>query len=106
MDGLRDLAVQLESAAGVLADLARRVPYAGPSGSAFAADGPGRLGEVGAMLHRQWTAALDDRTRELLGTAERLTDTGAALRTAAIGYADGEVEAYRRVVRSGRPEEA
>ncbi|GIG90888.1 hypothetical protein [Plantactinospora endophytica] len=96
MDRLRDLAGRLDSVAGTLADLARRLPYAGPDGSAFAADGSGRLGEVGAMLHRQWSTALDNRARELTATAERLTDTAAALRIADQAYADVDVEAYRR----------
>ncbi|GAA3759940.1 hypothetical protein GCM10022225_51810 [Plantactinospora mayteni] len=101
MDGLRDLAGRLDTAGGSLADLARRLPYAGPDGSAFAADEPGRLGEVGGILHRQWSTALDNRARELLATAERLTDTGTALRVAATGYADSDAAAYHR-----RPEEA
>ncbi|GAB3964803.1 hypothetical protein V1634_00890 [Plantactinospora veratri] len=101
MDRLRDLARQLDTAAGDLAGLARRLPYAGPGGGAFGADGPGRLGEIGATLHRQWSAALDNRARELLATAERLTDTGTALRVAETAYADSDTAAYRR-----RPAEA
>ncbi|MGI5147054.1 hypothetical protein ACQEVC_11825 [Plantactinospora sp. CA-294935] len=101
MDSLRDLAGRLDGAGGSLAELARRLPYAGPSGSAFGADGPGRLGEIGGLLHRQWSAALDNRARELLATAERLTDTGSALRIAGTAYADSDAAAYRR-----RPEEA
>ncbi|MFC6018619.1 hypothetical protein ACFP2T_20715 [Plantactinospora solaniradicis] len=96
MNGLRDLAGRLDSAGGNLADLARRLPYSGPGESAFHADGPGRLGEVGRALHRQWVTALDNRARELAATAERLTDTAAALRVAAREYADTDDAARRR----------
>ncbi|WP_422772875.1 hypothetical protein ACN28C_07865 [Plantactinospora sp. WMMC1484] len=96
MEALRELAGRLDAASGTLADLARRLPYAGPDGGAVVADGPGRLGEVGASLHRQWVAALDARGRELLATAETLTDTGAALRIAGIGYAESDAAAQRR----------
>ncbi|MEQ4303809.1 hypothetical protein ABNF97_20920 [Plantactinospora sp. B6F1] len=101
MDGLRDLAGRLDVTGGSLADLARRLRYAGPDEAAFGADGPGRLGEVGGILHRQWSAALDNRARELLATAERLADTGTALRIAEAAYADSDAAAHHR-----RPEEA
>lgn len=96
MDGLRDIAGRLDSAGGALAELARRLPYAEPAGSAFNADGPGRLGEVGRALHRQWLTALDNRARELTTTAERLADTAVALRAAAGEYADTDDAARRR----------
>lgn len=96
MESLRDLAGRLDNASGTLADLARRMPYGGPGEYAFHADGPGRLGEVGRALHRQWLAALDHRTRELAATAERLTDTAAAVRIAATEYADSDDTAQHR----------
>lgn len=96
MDALRDLAARLDSAGGNFADLARRLPYSGPGQSAFHADGPGRLGEIGRALHRQWVTALDNRARELAATAERLTDTAVALRVAAREYADTDDAARRR----------
>lgn len=96
MDSLRKLADRLDDAGGDLAELARRLPYVGPGERAFAVDGPGRLGEVGRALHRQWLVALDNRTRELTGAAERLADTAAALRTAETEYADRDDTVRRR----------
>ncbi|MEE6261293.1 type VII secretion target [Plantactinospora sonchi] len=96
MDSLRDLAGRLDDATETLAECARRLPYVGAAGDALHVDGPGRPGEIGRALRRQWGMLLDDRIRELTGTVERLTDTAAALRTAAQRYADTDDAAEQR----------
>ncbi|MEO3743690.1 hypothetical protein [Plantactinospora sp. B5E13] len=96
MDSLRDLAGRIDDATETLAELARRLPYVGAAGDALHADGPGRPGEIGRALRRQWETILDDRVRELTGAADRLTDTAAALRTAAEWYADSDDAAEQR----------
>lgn len=96
MDSLRDLAGRIDEATEPLTELARRLPYVGAAGDALHADGPGRPGEIGRALRRQWETILDDRVRELAGAADRLTDTAAALRTAAERYADSDDAAEQR----------
>lgn len=88
MDPLRDLAARLDEAGDTLTDLARRVPATDPAHPAFGADAPGRLGEVGRALHRQWTAATDERSREAGTAAARLSSAAGAVRDAAQRYTE------------------
>ncbi|ROT33983.1 hypothetical protein [Micromonospora sp. HM5-17] len=97
MDALHDLAGRLDDAGETLARLARRLPYAGPPEAALDPTSPGRPGEIGRLLHRQWLTALDDRIRELSAAADRLADTAAALRSAAREYADADDAVRRRL---------
>jgi hypothetical protein len=99
VDALYDLAGRLDDAGDALARLARRLPYAGPFEAALGTTSPGRPGEVGRLLHRQWSIALDHRVRELTDAADRLSDTAAALRVAARAYADTDAAAGHRLAR-------
>ncbi|MEH0819280.1 MULTISPECIES: type VII secretion target [unclassified Micromonospora] len=97
MDALRALAARLEEASDTLTVLARTVTAADPAHAAFGADAPGRPGEVGRALHRQWTAATGDRSREAAAAAVRLAAAAAAVRSAADRYADVDDTAGRRL---------
>ncbi|SCE65682.1 hypothetical protein GA0074696_0053 [Micromonospora purpureochromogenes] len=97
MDALRALAARLEEASDTLAVLARTVTATDPAHPAFGADAPGRPGEVGRALHRQWTAATGDRAREAGAAAARLAAAAAAVRSAADRYAGADDTAGRRL---------
>lgn len=101
MDSLYAVAGRLDEAAATLTDAARTVTVLGPPGRAFGVDGPGRLGELGRALHRQWIAAADARAREAVAAAARLADIAATLRVAAASYADTDVAARRRQAEEG-----
>lgn len=98
MDSLHETARRLEAAAETLTDAARTVPLLGPPGAAFGVGGPGRLGELGRAMHDQWIAAADARIREAAAVAAGFADLAAALRVAAVSYADTDVVAGRRQV--------
>ena len=67
---LRALAARLDEASATLDRRLARVTATRPGRTAaFGADAPGRLGEIGRALHRQWTAATDDRAREARAAA-------------------------------------
>jgi hypothetical protein len=67
-----------------------------PGARAFGADNPGRLGDVGRMLHHRWSTALTARAREAAAHGARLTDSADALRVAAERYGDAESAARSR----------
>lgn len=96
MDGLHAAARRLDEAAAAISDAARTVAALGPAGAAFGVDGPGRLGELGRAMYRQWSATLDARAREAVSAAGWLADLAAALRVAAASYADTDIAAGRR----------
>ncbi|SCG63460.1 hypothetical protein [Micromonospora halophytica] len=97
MDTLRALAARLEEASATLAVLSRTVTAADPAHPAFGADAPGRPGEIGRALHRQWTTATGDRAREASAAAARLAAAASAVRSAADRYADADDIARRRL---------
>lgn len=88
-DRLEQAGDRLAAASGALAD-------ADPGAAAFGADTPGRLGEVGRMLHHRWSAALTARAREGAAHGARLADSAEALHTAAERYRDTESAARAR----------
>ncbi|MFF5172781.1 hypothetical protein ACFY3U_09120 [Micromonospora sp. NPDC000089] len=98
MDALRSLAARLDQASDTLAVVARTVTAADPAHPAFGAHAPGRPGEIGRALHRQWTAATGDRAREAAAASARLTAAASAVRSAADRYADADDGARRRLV--------
>jgi len=86
--------MRLHQVAGTLTEVGERLDAAGgdlsrvdPGGAAFGADAPGRLGELGRMLHGRWVTALTDRSREAAAHGARLTDTADIL--------DGVLSRYR-----------
>ncbi|MFI7518995.1 hypothetical protein [Micromonospora globbae] len=97
MDALRALAARLDEAAATLTTLSHTVTANDPPQAAFGADAPGRPGEIGRALHRQWTAATDNRAREARAAAGRLGAAAAAVREAAEHYADADLGARRRL---------
>ncbi|MFI7604843.1 hypothetical protein ACIBTV_06945 [Micromonospora sp. NPDC049366] len=97
MDTLRALAARLDQASTVLTTLSHTVPANDPGSAAFGVDAPGRAGEVGRALHRQWTAATDHRAREARAAAGRLSAAAAAVREAADGYTDADRAARLRL---------
>ncbi|TCB92770.1 hypothetical protein E0H26_23225 [Micromonospora zingiberis] len=98
MDSLRALASRLDDASATLTALSRSVTASDPAQVAFGADAPGRPGEIGRALHRQWAAATGDRAREAHSAAGHLAAAADALRQAANQYADTDVGVSRRLV--------
>ncbi|MFC3503881.1 hypothetical protein ACFOOK_23325 [Micromonospora krabiensis] len=97
MDTLRALAARLDQASAVLTTLSHTVTAGDPGQAAFGVDAPGRPGEIGRALHRQWTAATDNRAREASAAAGRLSAAAAAVREAADGYIDTDRAARLRL---------
>jgi hypothetical protein len=97
MDTLRRLAARLDEAGATLTALSRTVTAGDPPHAAFGADAPGRPGEIGRALHRQWTAATDDRAREARVAAGRLAAAAASVRDAADRYGEVDRAARRRL---------
>ncbi|PZG07225.1 hypothetical protein C1I95_31335 [Micromonospora craterilacus] len=98
MDSLRALASRLDEASATLTALSRSVAAGDPAQVAFGADAPGRPGEIGRALHRQWVAATGDRAREAYAAAAHLASAAAALRQAADQYTDTDSVVSRRLV--------
>ncbi|SCL57516.1 hypothetical protein GA0070606_2784 [Micromonospora citrea] len=88
MESLRALAARLDQASETMTAVSRTVTAGDPPQAAFGADAPGRPGEIGRALHRQWIAATGDRAREAHVAAQRLATAAAAVRAAADHYAD------------------
>ncbi|GAA4693346.1 hypothetical protein [Phytohabitans rumicis] len=100
MDSLRQLAARFDGAATTLTGASHRLAGLEPPSPAFGDGAPGRLGELGRVLHGQWLGAFGARAREAAATGARLSDAASALRAVAAEYSDVD-EAARR-----RPEEA
>nr|MDT0660129.1 hypothetical protein [Micromonospora sp. DSM 115978] len=96
MENLPAYARRLDQAAATLPLMARAVAAAGPAPAALGAEGPGRLADVGRALHEHLSLAAAARGREADDLAARMTETAAALRTIAEGYADTDTAARRR----------
>jgi len=97
METLRDLAAGFDEAATDLTVAGRRLAHLEPPASSFGAGGPGRLGEVGRALHRQWLAAFGARGREATAASTRLAAVATALRATAADYSDVDSGAGERV---------
>jgi hypothetical protein len=95
---LGELANGFASAGERLASVGSTLVGADPGADAFGADAPGRIGEVGRLLHELWGSALSARSREAAAHAARLVDTAEALTVAAGRYQDIE---HRVQTRSG-----
>jgi hypothetical protein len=67
-----------------------------PGAGVFGADAPGRLGELGRLLHHRLGAALTARARESAAHGARLTDAADLLHGAADRYRDAETGASGR----------
>ncbi len=97
MESLRALAARLDEASATLAAVAHAATVAGPAPTAFGADGPGRPGDLGRALHRQWVTATDNRAREARAAAARFAAAASAIRDAADRYADTDAAARHRL---------
>ncbi|MGC4790063.1 hypothetical protein ACLQ22_19805 [Micromonospora sp. DT178] len=97
MESLRALAARLDEASETMTAVSRTVTAGDPAQAAFGADAPGRPGEIGRALHRQWTAATGDRAREAHVAAQRLAAAATAVRAAADHYADVDRDARHRL---------
>ncbi|MFG3697835.1 hypothetical protein ACGF5C_07925 [Micromonospora sp. NPDC047620] len=97
MDTLHALAARLDQASETMTAVSRTVTAGDPPQAAFGADAPGRPGEIGRALHRQWIAATSDRAREAHAVAQRLAAAAAAVRAAADHYADADRAARYRL---------
>ncbi|KAB1161006.1 hypothetical protein AB0B83_03260 [Micromonospora sp. NPDC049060] len=97
MESLRALAARLDEASETMTAVSRTVTAGDPAQAAFGVDAPGRPGEIGRALHRQWTAATGDRAREAHVAAQRLAAAAAAVRAAADHYADVDRAARHRL---------
>jgi hypothetical protein len=96
MESLRDLAAGFDEAATALTAAGRRLTHLEPPASSFGAGGPGRLGEVGRALHRQWLDAFGARGREAAVASAQLADVAGALRATAADYSDVDQAARSR----------
>jgi hypothetical protein len=94
-DRLERAGDRLTAGAGALVD-------ADPGAGAFGADAPGRLGEVGRMLHHRLGVALTARAREAAAHGARLADTADVLRAAVERYHEAESAAHARHDSGGR----
>lgn len=97
MDALRALSARLDEASSTLTTLSHTVTASDPAQAAFGADAPGRPGEIGRALHRQWATATDDRAREARAAAGRIAAAASAIREAADRYAEVDRAARRRI---------
>jgi hypothetical protein len=96
---LNDLANRFDAVGDALAGASTTMSLIDPGARAFGADAPGRLGELGRTLHRQFTSALSDRGREAAAHGARLADTAHALRLTAGGLLDADTTAQHRFER-------
>src|SRR5262245_58560418 len=86
----------LRQTAAVLADASARTHAHDPGVLYFGGDGPGRLGELGRALHRQWQTTLDSRAREAAAIGARVSDVADTLARVAAGYSDTDHSSGRR----------
>jgi hypothetical protein len=93
---LGELADRLEVGGDRLAGVGGRLADVDPGAAGFGADAPGRLGDLGRMLHGCFSAALTARAREAAAHGARLTDTADLLRVAAARYHEAEQAARQR----------
>ena len=91
-----DLAVRIGALGEEVSGAAGALSRTDPGPSAFGADAPGRLGELGRALHARIAEALAAREREAAAAGARLADLAGSLRTAAAGYRDVEDAARQR----------
>src|SRR5262245_14952121 len=86
----------LRQTATLLTDASARTHAHDPGVVYFGGDGPGRLGELGRALHRQWQTTLDSRAREAAAVGARISDIARSLSRAAAGYSDTDHSSGRR----------
>ena len=67
-----------------------------PGATAFGADHPGRLGELGRTLHQRFSAAVTARSREATAHGARLGDSAELVRVAVRRYGTTESAARSR----------
>jgi hypothetical protein len=94
--GLSDLAGRIDAAADRLTDAGTAFARLDPGARALAADSPGRLGELGRLLHLGLASGLAARSDEAAAHGVRLMDTADSLRVVAAGYSDVDHDAGRR----------
>ncbi|HEY8534145.1 MAG TPA: hypothetical protein VIL44_09810 [Micromonospora sp.] len=97
MEGLRRFARRLDEAAALLSATAPAAVNLTPAASAFGADAPGRIGELGRALYAEVVAAATARSREARVAAGWLAETADALRAAGDAYAETDAAARRRM---------
>src|SRR5262245_51324670 len=95
MSDLSSAVAALRGAGDQLDDAAAQLRALDPGATAFG-DGPGRLGELGQELYRQWQRAVDARSREAHAHAARLAEAADAVQWAGAGYAEMDDNAQRR----------
>jgi methyl-accepting chemotaxis protein len=95
MSDLSSAVAALRSATDQLDDTGAHLRVLDPGATAFG-DGPGRLGELGQGLYRQWQRAVDARSREAHAHAARLIEAADAVQQAGAGYAEMDDNAQRR----------
>jgi hypothetical protein len=83
--------------AEILTRAAADLRVADPGAHAFAADAPGRLGDLGTRLHGLLRDALDARATEAAAHAQRLEVLAEALGEAAANYAEADRVATQRL---------
>ena len=94
-----ELAARLRWAGEALAAAAADVRRVDPGPSAFGADGPGALGELGLLLYRRWDAALHARADEATRHGARLVEAADGLRSVTDHYAAVDDQARAELIR-------
>lgn len=92
-----DVAMALCRAGQDLTDAATKVRATDLAGVAFGAAAPGVLGELGRLLHGQWSSALRVREAEARDQADRMADLAGALRRATETYVDTDMTGAVRI---------
>ena len=95
MSDLSSAIAALRSAGDQLDDTGAHLRALDPEATTFG-DGPGRLGELGRELYRQWQRAVDARSREAHAHSARLAEAAEAVQRAGAGYAEMDDNAQRR----------
>ncbi len=92
-----DFAVALRRAGQALTDAATQVRAADLGGVAFGSPSPGVLGELGRLLHGQWSSALRVREAEAREQADRMADLASVLRKAMETYLETDLTGSVRI---------
>jgi phage-related tail protein len=93
---LDDVAAAMRSAGEELGTAGAALAELDPGPPAFGVDAPGRLGELGRVLHATCAVALTARSREATALGARLSDSAYLVRAVAASYRDVEQSAHDR----------
>ncbi len=95
--------MNLDSYASQLSDATTPTCYdGGVAPEVFGTEAPGRLGDLGQALSRLWHTALATHAAEVTAAAEDLAVACGELRTAAVRYAETDLDAAAHLTAAHR----